>query len=198
MAHNPQIILASNSKGRQRILKESGFDFEIMPSNIDESKIRDNNPENLVKLLAQAKAEDIAAKVSEDKIVVGADTICVFGGKVIEKPHDLAEARRMLSAFSGKTHMIMTGIAAVARKNKKSLVDVSIATVTFRKISKAEIGDYLKADDALRFAGGYNIDGTKSMKFIDCVCGSYSGIIGLPLEKLIPMLEKCGVGVWYG
>jgi len=195
MAHNPKIVLASNSKGRERILKEAGFDFEIMPSNIDESKIRDANPENLVKLLARAKAEDIAAKVPEDKIVVGADTICVFGGKVIEKPRDKSDAARMLSAFSGKTHMIMTGIAVAFRKGKKSLADISIATVTFRKISKSEIDDYLKADDALRFAGGYNIDGTKSMKFIESVCGSYSGIIGMPLEKLIPMLEKCGVGV---
>jgi len=99
----------------------------------------------------------------------------------------------MLSAFSGKTHMLFTGIAVVCRESKKSIVDVSVSTVTFRKLSKAEIDDYLKIDDALHFAGGYNVEGTKSMRFIEAVSGSYSGIIGMPLDKLIPMLKKCGV-----
>lgn len=193
MAHIPRIILASNSKGRQRILEEAGFDFDTMPSNVDESKIRDGDPESLVKKLALAKAEDVASKVPEDNIVIGADTVCVLGGKIIEKPKDKAEASKMLESFSGKTHMILTGIAVICKKSKKSLVDVSVSTVAFRKLSKAEISDYLTADDALRFAGGYTIDATKSMKFVNCVSGSYSGIIGMPLEKLIPMLRMCGV-----
>lgn len=192
-AKSTPFILASNSRGREKVLKEAGFDFDVVASKIDESKIRDDNPEMLVKKLARAKAEDVAMKVSEDSVVIGADTLCVFGSKIIEKPKDKGEARGMLAAFSGKTHMLLTGITVVCRKRKKSLVDVSVSTVTFRKISSAEICDYLKSDDALRFAGGYNIDGTKSMRFIESVCGSYSGIIGMPLEKLVPMLKKLGV-----
>ncbi len=190
-----RIVLASKSRGREKILREAGVDFEIMPSDIDESKIRDLNPEALAKKLALAKAENIAAKVSGDKVVIGVDTMGVISGKIIEKPKDRSDAIRMLEELSGRTHEVFTGIAVLCCKNKKSLVDISKAKVTFRKLSRAEIEDYLKTDDALRFAGGYNIDGTKSMKFIESIRGSYSGIIGMPLEKLIPMLRKCGIDV---
>lgn len=188
-----KIILASKSNGRAKILREAGFAFETVPSTVDESAIRDRNPEELVKKLALAKAEDVAAKADAKTIVIGADTVCVFCGKIIEKPRDKEDAFRMLSAFSGKTHMLFTGIAVVCRESKKSIADVSVSTVTFRNISKAEIGDYLKSDDALQFAGGYNIDATKSMRFIEGISGSYTGVIGMPLEKLIPILKKCGV-----
>ena len=188
-----KIILASKSNGRAKILRDSGFAFDCMPSDVNESEIRDESPEELVKKLALAKADDVAAKSDTEAIVIGADTVCVFGGKIIEKPRDKNDAFKMLSAFSGKTHMLFTGIAVVCRESKKSIADVSVSTVTFRKLSKAEIDDYLKTDDALRFAGGYNVEGTKSMRFIEAVSGSYSGIIGMPLDKLIPMLKKCGV-----
>lgn len=186
-----KIILASKSNGRAKILRDACFVFDCMPSDVDESNVRDKNPEELVKKLALAKAEDVASKADAKAIVIGADTVCVFGGKIIEKPRDKDDAFKMLSAFSGKTHMLFTGIAVVCRESKKSIVDVSVSTVTFRKLSKAEIDDYLKADDALHFAGGYNVEGTKSMRFIEAVSGSYSGIIGMPLDKLIPMLKKC-------
>ena len=219
-----QLVLASKSGGRAKVLRDAGFVFDVVPSDVDESAIRDlhlgmqslkilsfysrllnflkvqnsknfhdRNPESLVKKLALAKAEYVAAKLYAKNIVIGADTVCVFGGKIIEKPRDLEEAAAMLGAFSGKTHMILTGIAVVNKESKKSLVDVSVSTVTFRKIREAEIGDYLKSGDALRFAGGYNIDSTKSMRFIEGISGSYTGTIGMPLEKLIPMLKKCGV-----
>ena len=206
-----KIVLASKSGGRAKVLHDAGFVFEAVPSDVDESAIRDlhigmqslkirknfhdRNPESLVKKLALAKAEYVAAKLDAKNIVIGADTICVFGGKIIEKPRDLEEAAAMLGAFSGKTHMLLTGIAVVNKERKKSLVNVSVSTVTFRNLSKAEIDDYLKSGDALRFAGGYNIDSTKSMRFIEGISGSYSGVIGMPLEKLIPMLKKCGVDV---
>ncbi len=192
---HPKIIIASKSRGRERVLREAGFDFEVMPSNMDESKISDKNPEMLVKRLALAKAEDVASKLDESRVIIGADTICIFNGKVIGKPKDRKDALEMLEAFSGKTHMILTGIAVVCRKSKKAISDVSVSTVTFRKITRAEIEDYLKLDDAYRFAGGYSIDGTKSAKFIEGISGSYSGVIGMPLEKLIPMLRRCGVDV---
>lgn len=187
------LILASKSNGRAKILREAGFAIETIPSAVDESAIRDKNPEELVKKLALAKAEDVASKADAKAIVIGADTVCVFCGKIIEKPRDKDDAFKMLSAFSGKTHLILTGIAVVCRESKKSIASVSISTVTFRKLSKAEIDDYLKTDDALHFAGGYNIDATKSMRFIEGICGSYTGTIGMPLEKLIPMLKSCGV-----
>lgn len=207
MAMEKTLILASKSNGRAKILRDACFAFETVPSTVDESAIRDlhlgmqslkirknfhdKSPEELVKKLALAKAEDVASKVAEDKIVIGADTVCVFGGKIIEKPRDKADAFKMFSAFSGKTHMLLTGIAVVCKGSNKSIVDVSVSTVTFRNISKAEIDDYLKADDALHFAGGYNIDATKSMRFIEGISGSYTGVIGMPLDKLIPMLKKC-------
>ncbi len=166
--------------------------FEVFkPQN--RKNFHDKSSEEFVKKLALAKAEDVASKADAKAVVIGADTVCVFGGKIIEKPRDKDGAFRMLSAFSGKTHMLFTGIAVVCGESKKSIADVSVSTVTFRKISKAEIDDYLKSDDALQFAGGYNIDATKSMRFIEGISGSYTGVIGMPLEKLIPMLRKCKV-----
>ncbi|MBU4300055.1 MAG: Maf family protein [Nanoarchaeota archaeon] len=188
----PTIILASKSNGRAKILREACFAFDSVHGNVDESAIREKSPEELVKKLALAKAEDVALKADAKAVVIGADTVCVFGGKFIGKPRDKDDAFRMLSAFSGKTHMLFTGIAVLCMGDKKSLVDVSVSTVTFRTISKAEIDDYLTTDDAMNFAGGYNIDATKSMRFIEGISGSYTGVIGMPLEKLVPMLKKCG------
>lgn len=187
-----RLVLASKSAGREKILRESGFDFEVMPGSVDESKIADNNPEELVKKLALVKAEDVASKVDKSKIVIGVDTLCAFKGKIIGKPKDREDAIKMLESFSGKTHSVFSGIAVVSKESKKSLLDVSKAAVTFRKLSGTEIEDYLKSDDAYRFAGAYNIEGTMSMRFIESINGSYGCVIGMPLEKLIPMLRECG------
>lgn len=188
-----EIVLASKSNGRAKVLKESGFDFEVMPSDIDESRIRDLNPEELVKKLASAKAENVADKVAAGKVVIGVDTIGVLGRKIIEKPKDKKDAIAMLLELSGKTHDVFSGIAVICREKNISLVGISKSKVTFRKLLPQEIEDYLKTDDALRFAGGYNIEGTKSMSFIEKINGSYTGVIGMPLEKLVPMLKECGI-----
>lgn len=186
-----ELILASKSKGREMILRAAGFGFKVMPSTVDESKINCKNPEELVKKLAFAKAEEVASKVSESCIVIGADTVCLFEGKIIGKPKTKDDAARMLESFSAKTHEVITGIAVICRKNKTALADISKAKVAFRKLLREEIEDYLKSGDAYRFAGAYNIEGTKSMAFIESISGSYSSIIGMPFEKLIPMLREC-------
>lgn len=188
-----RIILASKSPRRKALLEQLGLEFEIVPSTADEKAITENDPRELVKKLAGLKAESVAKTLRGENLVIGADTIVYFNGKIIGQPRDEDEARNMLRMLSGKTHEVFTGVCLINTKTGKKLLNSSRTLVTFRELSEKDIEKCLENRIILGGAGSYTpeIHG----RIFEKIEGSYTNVVGLPTEKLIPMLRGQGVDV---
>ena len=185
------LILASQSPRRQKLLRQLGFDFVVMPAKIDENDFSDGvNPEQHVKDLSLKKAEYIAKKINEPAIVLGSDTIVVLNGTILNKPVDKPDAMRMLNTLSGNTHVVYTGIALVDVVSGRNSVAVQKTDVTFRKLSGDEIEAYVETGSPLDKAGAYGIQDDFGAVFVEHINGCYYNIVGLPLELLYSTLKK--------
>jgi len=187
-----RLILASQSLLRKRAFDILGLKCETIPSNFDESLIKDENPHQRTKKLAEAKALTVGSK-HPDSIVVAGDLFAVMDHKVYEKPKDLKEAERMLKAFSGKEHEVISGIAVYNSKTKKMLSTSKTCKVKFRVINSFEIKDYISRYPVLRFAAAFDGDGL--LRFAERIDGSYNFATGLPMPELILFLRQNGVKV---
>jgi septum formation protein len=179
------IILASNSPRRKDILTEMGLTFTIIPSAYVEDNTRKLTPAALTEMQARGKAEDVARRVSENDIVIGADTVVVLDGEIIGKPKDEADAAEMLRKLSGRTHSVVTGVAVVSKGKTKSGTEET--KVTFRTLTEAEIVSYIKTGEPMDKAGAYALQGIGG-KFIADVLGSRSNVIGLPKDLTAKLL----------
>lgn len=173
------VILASQSPRRRELLGELGFDFSVEVADAEESATGENlfdvPQENALR-----KARAVAAKHPLDT-VIGADTAIIFEGRLIGKPENLAEAKNMLLAFSGKTHSVVTGVAVI--DHGKETVWREISQVKFKPISPADVERYLDAVPVLDKAGAYAIQSHREI-IIESYSGELENIIGLPLKKL--------------
>ena len=175
------VILASRSPRRESILKQIGIDFEIIPSNICEDAELNLGPRKFVQYWSEKKAKVISKK-NKDKIVIGADTIVYFKGKIIGKPKDKEESYKMLNNLSGKTHKVFTGVSIV-NEDKNILRTFSQMTkVTVRDIPKNDILYYIDNYYTLDKAGSYGIQDWFSI-WIKKIDGCYYNVMGLPLSK---------------
>lgn len=182
------IILASTSKRREDIFKKYNFKFEIKASNIEEIiDIRDN-PKELVMSLAFRKAYNIA-KDNKESIVIGADTVVYYDGRILSKPKDKEDALKMLSSLSGKTHEVITGICIINLEENLKIVDFEKTKVKFRDLDKDMIETYISTGEPLDKAGSYGIQDIGAL-FVESIEGSYLNVVGLPLVKLDKILEK--------
>lgn len=181
------VILASASPRRKDILTDMGLSFQIIPSDIDESKIKAVLPFNLVKKLAKAKAEDIL-KREQGATVISADTIVAKGLKTYGKPRDEGNAIEMINELNGKYHSVYTGVC-VACGDKKIVFCVA-SRVKFKDLSLEQIQDYVRECKPLDKAGAYGI---QDDKVVEKYKGSYTNIVGLPKEKLAEVLKRVGV-----
>jgi len=186
-----QVILASGSARRKKLLQSLGIKFNIIPSKINEQKwvqkIKD--PEKLVVELAYKKAVDVQLKYFQNKkdfVIIGADTIVVFEGEVLGKPKSRGEAIKMLKMLSGEKHQVLTGMALL-RENEKPQKTLTKTEVVFKNLSSQQIADYLDTEVFWDRAGAYGIQDPKC-DFVKSYSGSYSNIVGLPLKKLEKML----------
>jgi septum formation protein len=180
-----RVILASQSEGRKQLLDSLNLKYEIIPSNIDEKAIRHEDPVHLVKRIAEAKARAINV---EDALVIGGDVVVVCDKEIMEKPVDEKDAERMLKKLSGKTFDVVAGFALYNTKTKRMISGADTAKVTFRKLSLQEIRDYITHCPVTKYAGAFEQDGL--LRFSERIEGSPSTIKGLPMQKLIPMLQK--------
>lgn len=162
-----------------------GLNFEVMPSDADESAVNEKNPVRLTKLLSRLKAEAVDG---DGATVIGADTVVVFRGRIFGKPHTAENAVRMLSELSGRWHSVYTGVTV---RCKQQSVTFSVRSrVKFKSLTEEEIINYVKETNPLDKAGAYGIqDGRVVKKYR----GSYSNIVGLPGEKLAKVLAGLGV-----
>ena len=170
------LVLASQSPRRADLLRTAGFSFTIRARPVEEVRRPDEAPVEYVRRLAREKAE--AAWESRDEIVLGADTIVVLGERVLEKPRDHADARAMLTALSGRTHTVITGICL--RHAAGEIVDAESTLVRFVPLTHQEIEAYVASGEPMDKAGAYAIQGLAS-KFVDRTEGCYFNVMGLPL-----------------
>lgn len=189
-----QIVLASASPRRKELLKEIVPDFEIIPSTADESAVGDTSPKNLVKHLAYIKAEEVALrKENEGKMVIGSDTVVAYKGAVLGKPKDEADAFRMLKMLSGKKHAVYTGVCFIKMKDgkKSCYVKAEKTLVYFNELSDEWIWSYIRGGSPMDKAGAYGIQDGGLVKKIK---GSYTNVVGFPLELVSKMMKKTEKG----
>lgn len=192
-----RIILASSSERRLSLLRLIGLKFEVVPSNVEEDKIKDLeglDSKRLVKKLSLLKAKTVAEKIKEG-IIIAADTVVVLNDEVIGKPKSKDEAYSFLRRLSGVTHKVVGGIALVRKsKDYRELVDYVTTLVRMKKLSIKEIKRYLSTGEALDKAGAYAIQGRGAI-LIEEIKGCYFNVVGLPLYRLSQMLKELGVEV---
>lgn len=189
---NIRIILASASPRRKDLLEQVGARFEIMPGEGDEV-ITKTLPDEAVEELSRQKAEEIARRVSEPAIIIGADTVVAIDGKILGKPKDEEDAASILSSLQGRTHQVYTGVTIIMKDGKKEkYVTFSEATaVTMYPMSDMEIRNYIKTGEPMDKAGAYGIQG-KSAIFVKGIQGDYNNVVGLPIARLYQELKKEG------
>lgn len=188
-----RIVLASGSPRRETLLHQIGLSFEVVPSSVAEVRLEAESPVALAERLAAAKARDVAARHS-DALVVGADTIVVLGDRVLGKPGDEAQARKMLRDLSGRRHVVITGVAIVHAAGDKTLVEHESTTVWIRSLTDEQITRYVATGEPMDKAGAYAVQGLAAA-LVDRLEGCYFNVMGLPVACMVRMLEKLGVEV---
>ncbi len=199
-----RFILASGSPRRRELLGSLGIDFEVIKSDIDETQGADEAPYDYVRRLSIEKAETVAAKVSDAAYVLAADTVVILAadtlgvtdaGEILGKPVDAADARSMLIRLRGRDHVVCTALTLLKLGDEhKRITELTRTTVTMRDYSDAEIDAYIASGDPFDKAGGYAIQ-HEGFHPVERIEGSYSNVVGLPVETLKPMLERIGVDV---
>ena len=178
----PPVILASASPRRSQLLKEIKVEFTVVPADAEEVQPGHLTPHEIAQVNAYRKAR-VVAKRYPDSLIIAADTIVCLGSRIFGKPADGAEARKMLAQLQAKTHQVITGVCLVQlRAHRQKLFAVS-TTVLFRSLTPAQIQEYLKLVHALDKAGAYAIQ-EHGEKIVEKINGSFSNVVGLPLERL--------------
>jgi septum formation protein len=186
-----KLILASRSPRRTHLLKELGLEHEVIVSHADEDSIQRDDVRELVMDLAKLKAEIVAKRVNGEAVIIGGDSLVVRDGDVIGKPKNREHAKEILMSLSGREHDVYTGLC-VMNTQGKLIRDYAHSKVRFRKLEEHDIERFLDGE-SLDGAGGY----TNKMHptLFEGIVGSYTNIVGLPTEKLIPMLRDMGVKI---
>ena len=187
-----RLVLASASPRRADLLRQVGLPFEAHPSGADETRLDDEPPERYVVRLAEAKAREVLA-AHPDALVIGADTIVVLDGQVLGKPRGEQEAIDMLLSLSDRTHQVLTGLAVLSADQTRSAC--VRAEVDFVAVSEATARRYWRTGDPADKAGGYGVQSQGGV-FVRAVRGSYSAVVGLPLDVLEQMLLAYGYDTW--
>jgi len=180
------LILASASPRRRQLMSEAGYDFTVVPPEVDESAFdaEKADPVEYAKLLALTKAKSVAPK-HPDSFVIGADTIVDFRGRIIGKAADAEEAERITGKLFSEPHKVITGIAIVRLSNDTELIRSDSTTVYPRKMTAAQIADHIKGGSWRDKAGAYAIQETGDEFVIE---GSLTNVMGLPMELLESIL----------
>jgi septum formation protein len=184
-----KIILASQSPRRQILLRQIGLTFEVCESGVDENLDGNLDPHQHVTILSLRKAEEVGQKYS-DAFIIGADTIVVLDDSILGKPSDPADATRMLAALSGRTHKVYTGFTIIDRPSNQQITDVAVTEVTFRDITPAEIGAYVRTGSPMDKAGAYGIQDDYGAVFVEKINGCFYNVVGFPVTKFYLALER--------
>ena len=187
--NSDELILASASPRRKRLLAQVGLSFRTDISDIDESQIEGEKAEEYVLRLSQQKARVVQQRYKEG-IILAADTAVVLGGDILGKPESQSHGIEMLHRLSGNTHLVLTGVTVLNRCRKKSFLTSS--RVIFREISMSEIVWYWETGEPEDKAGAYGLQG-KGAAFVSGIHGSFTNVFGLPLAETLSLLREFNV-----
>jgi len=183
-----QIILASASPRREQLLREMGLRFTVVRPDGVEEALAGAAPDVLALQNAQRKARAVAGR-HPTAMVIGADTIVVLDGRIFGKPRDHAEAMTMLEQLAGRQHEVITAVCLIHRSLDTEITFGDTTRVWMRPLSREEIGEYLSQINPLDKAGAYAIQ-EHGEGVIERIEGSFSNVMGLPLERLRATLER--------
>ena len=187
----PHVILASGSPRRLDLLRQVGIEPEVEPSHVEEV-ITSTVPDQVVMELSRQKAEDVAVRhAGEDVVVIGADTVVAFDGKILGKPKDEADAIHMISSFQGKTHQVYTGVTLVFCGKAGEKTGERWKTITFAEetdvhvclMTEEQIQAYVKTGEPMDKAGAYGIQGYFAA-WVSGISGDYNNVVGLPVGRV--------------
>lgn len=194
-----QVILASQSVGRKGLLEKLGIIFRALITHVDEDAIINKDPYKTIKARAEAKAQEVIKNPrlynlpSEGRmLLIAADSMAVLGNTTFGRTHDKEETKAQIKSLMGKTHIFATAVTIMFINNgivKKTWESLTKTKVSMKKMTPAELDAYVNRYDFSRFAAGYSINELPwdCIKKID---GSYTNVIGLPFEELLPVLRK--------
>lgn len=186
-----EIILASASPRRRELMENMGLSFTVKVSEADESAVdTDVCPEIYVQELALLKAAAVAKDVIKNKnaVVISADTVVVNNGKILGKPKDEADAKRILRSLSGRTHSVYTGFCVMRLCDAFTVCKNVRTDVVFKKLTAEKIEKYVKTSEPMDKAGAYGIQGLGAM-LVEKIDGDYFNVVGLPISELAEVLE---------
>jgi septum formation protein len=184
-----RVVLASQSPRRRQLLELIGIPHEVRPADIDESLVVGELPERYVERLAREKAEVVAA-TETDALVIGADTTVVIDEIILAKPSDVIDAEEMIRRLSGRSHTVMTAVAA--SHGGRTVSAVEIVDVTFRPLDDDEIRRYVATGEPMDKAGAYGIQGYGAT-IVRRIDGDYFAVMGLSLVRLVSLMNELGI-----
>ena len=185
------LILASASPRRRDLLQQAGVVFMVILSNTSEEARPGEAPEAYALRVAGEKARDVAMRYP-GKWVLAADTIVVINKEILGKPQDTADGYRMLRSLSGRSHQVMTAFVVIDPNGQEYAHQVVMSKVTFRSLSDDQIQDYLATGEPFDKAGAYAVQGLGA-SLIEHVEGSYTNIVGLPIDEVLAVLHAAGL-----
>ena len=183
-----RLILASGSPRRRELLGQMGYSFEIIVPDVDEDV--SGHARDVVGILSRRKAQAVA-DMQDSGVIIASDTLVSLGGAALGKPHDAADAHRMLRMLSGQTHEVFTGVTIIDAASKKQQTQVVRTGVIFRELSDEEIDAYIATGEPMDKAGAYAIQGG-AHGFVEGFEGSYENVIGFPVDEIREMLKDFG------
>ena len=185
-----RLILASASPRRADLLSRAGLEFDVCPTDVDESPVAGEPPDSYVVRVARDKARGAAQRRGTVRPVLGADTAVVVSGRVLGKPAHDDEARSMLRLLSGRVHEVLTGVALLSGRDE--VKECVTTRVRFVSLTDQEIEWYVGTGEPRGKAGAYAIQGGAS-RFVDWIEGSWANVVGLPVATVYRMLRQAGV-----
>ena len=193
MSRPKRLVLASASPRRRQLLADAGYIFDVVPSDVDESASPDTDPDDTARALALAKARDVAGRVGVPAVVLGADTLVACTGQIIGKPADADDARRILHTLSRTPHQVITGVALVDTADGHERVESDTSRVIMKPMSPADIDVYIASGAWQGKAGAYAVQEEGIDRFILRIDGSFSNVVGLPLELVQTLLKEFNI-----
>ncbi len=189
-----EIILASGSKARQKLLKQIGMKFKVALSNAREDDVLKGRCRDFVINNALLKARDVAGRF-DSGIVIGADTVVLVGKSIIGKPHSMKDAVRALKVLSRKPQWVYTGVAVIDIDNNRTYTDYEKTKVYMYPLTDKQIKHYFTKISPFDKAGSFDVQGPGSI-FIDRIEGCFYNVVGLPLAKLAKIFRKVGIDIF--
>ncbi|MGO5544133.1 Maf family protein [Blautia sp. HCP3S3_H10_1] len=193
-----KIVLSSGSPRRKELLAKAGVVFSVVVSD-GEERTNLTRPAEIVEKLSLDKAVAVSEKIREEEfpcLIIGADTVVSYEGKILGKPVDKKDALDTLLRLQGKVHQVYTGVTILLKENGiwKPYTFHEKTDVHFYPVSKEELQEYVNTGEPLDKAGSYGIQGRFGI-YVKEICGDYNNVVGLPVARLVYELKKLGVDI---